>query len=119
MTAVAIIPARYNAQRLPAKPLADIGGKPMIQHVFEQASKARRVSKVIVATDDERIAVAVKAFGGDVVMTSPDLRSCCNSVCSALKIRRGHHIVATERLHRGGNPFVIRRNNYFGDATGY
>lgn len=85
MTAVAIIPARYNAQRLPAKALADIGGKPMIQHVYEQASKARRISKVIVATDDERIASAVKAFGGRCVMTSPDLQSGTDRVAAAAK----------------------------------
>lgn len=81
--AIAIIPARYNAQRLPAKPLADIGGKPMIQHVFEQASKAQRISKVIVATDDERIASAVRAFGGTSVMTSADLQSGTDRVAAA------------------------------------
>ncbi len=85
MNVVAIIPARYNAQRLPAKPLADIGGKPMIQHVFEQASKALRINKVMVATDDERIASAVKAFGGNFVMTSPDLQSGTDRVAAAAK----------------------------------
>jgi 3-deoxy-manno-octulosonate cytidylyltransferase (CMP-KDO synthetase) len=72
---VAIIPARYASQRLPAKPLADIAGKPMIQHVFERASKATLVNAVLVATDDERIAAAVRAFGGHAVMTPPSLES--------------------------------------------
>lgn len=72
---VAIIPARYASQRLPAKPLADIAGKPMIQHVYERASKATLVNAVLVATDDERIAAAVRAFGGHAVMTPSSLQS--------------------------------------------
>ena len=67
---VAVIPARFESSRLPGKPLADISGKPMIQHVYEQSTKARGVDRVIVATDDERIRDAVWAFGGDVAMTS-------------------------------------------------
>jgi 3-deoxy-manno-octulosonate cytidylyltransferase (CMP-KDO synthetase) len=65
---IGIIPARYASSRFPGKPLADIRGKTMIQRVYEQASKA--LSMVYVATDDDRIAGAVKAFGGKVVMTS-------------------------------------------------
>jgi 3-deoxy-manno-octulosonate cytidylyltransferase (CMP-KDO synthetase) len=63
------IPARFASKRLPGKPLADIGGKPMIQWVYERASLATLADKVTVATDDERIYEAVKAFGGSVVMT--------------------------------------------------
>ena len=70
MSVVAIIPARYGSTRLPGKPLADIGGKPMIQHVYESASKAPGLERVLVATDDRRIERAVKKFGGEVVMTS-------------------------------------------------
>lgn len=72
---VAIIPARYASTRLPGKPLAEIAGKPMIQHVYERASRARTIDEVIVATDDERIANAVRAFGGRAEMTSPEIRS--------------------------------------------
>ncbi len=72
MAIVAIIPARYGSTRLPGKPLSDIHGKPMIQHVHERAARARRVEHVLVATDDERIAAAVRAFGGEAVLTSPD-----------------------------------------------
>lgn len=72
MKTIGVIPARYKSSRLPAKPLADILGKPMIQHVYENAKKALHLDSVVVATDDERIFAAVKAFGGMVVMTSPD-----------------------------------------------
>ena len=70
---IAIIPARYASTRFPAKPLALLGGKPVIQHVYEQVTGA--ISSAVVATDDERIADAVKAFGGKVVMTSPNHKS--------------------------------------------
>jgi 3-deoxy-manno-octulosonate cytidylyltransferase (CMP-KDO synthetase) len=69
---VAIIPARYQSTRLPAKPLADIAGRPMIEHVYRRASAARTVTAVVVATDDQRIAAAVETFGGIAVMTRGD-----------------------------------------------
>lgn len=75
MKAVAVIPARYASTRLPGKPLLDICGKPLIQHVWETVSRARGLDEVVVATDDARIAHAVQAFGGKVCMTSPDCRS--------------------------------------------
>ena len=65
-----IIPARYGSSRLEGKPLLVAGGKPIIQWVYEKAKQAKEVDAVIVATDDERIFNAVKAFGGDVEMTS-------------------------------------------------
>jgi len=55
MRVVAIIPARFGSARLPGKPLANIGGKPMIQHVYQSAAKAKVLDRVIVATDDRRI----------------------------------------------------------------
>jgi 3-deoxy-manno-octulosonate cytidylyltransferase (CMP-KDO synthetase) len=70
-----MIPARYDSSRFPGKPLALIAGRPMIQHVVERVRKARRVSRVIVATDDERIRAAVASFGGEAVMTRRDHRS--------------------------------------------
>jgi 3-deoxy-manno-octulosonate cytidylyltransferase (CMP-KDO synthetase) len=69
---VAIIPARYRSNRFEGKPLALIAGKPMIQHVVERARQAELLSRVVVATDDDRIAEAVTAFGGEVVMTRSD-----------------------------------------------
>ena len=70
---IVIIPARYASTRFPAKPLALLGGKPVIQRVYEQVSGV--VSDVVVATDDERIYEAVEAFGGRVVMTSSNHKS--------------------------------------------
>lgn len=75
MAIAAIIPARYGASRLPGKPLSDIHGKPMIQHVYERVSRARGLDRVLVATDDERIAAAVRRFGGEAVLTSPAHKS--------------------------------------------
>ncbi len=68
---IAIIPARYASSRLPGKPLADIGGVPMVVRVWRQARKAACVDRVLVATDDERIARAVRDAGGDAIMTRP------------------------------------------------
>ena len=70
MAIVAIIPARFGSTRLPGKPLSDIHGKPMIQHVHERVRRARRPDRVLVATDDERIAAVVRGFGGEAVLTS-------------------------------------------------
>lgn len=67
-----VIPARYGSKRLPGKPLADILGKPMVQHVYERALQVPQVHAVLVATDDARVAEAVRAFGGNCLMTSPD-----------------------------------------------
>ncbi len=75
MKVIGIIPARYTATRLPGKVLADIAGKPMIQHVYERATQAETLHKVIVATDDERIMQAVAGFGGEAVMTSTEHQS--------------------------------------------
>ncbi len=70
MKILGIIPARFASSRFPGKPLADIGGKSMIQRVYEQALKAKSLNKVVVATDDARILNHVLAFGGDAYMTS-------------------------------------------------
>ena len=69
---LAVIPARFHSTRLPGKILADIAGKPMIEHVYRRAASASRVHGVLVATDDERIASAVRSFGGAAIMTRPD-----------------------------------------------
>lgn len=69
MSYVVIIPARYASTRLPGKPLADIGGKPMIQHVYERACLST-AQRVVIATDDQRVFDAAKQFDGEVVMTA-------------------------------------------------
>jgi 3-deoxy-manno-octulosonate cytidylyltransferase (CMP-KDO synthetase) len=70
MKITAVIPARYASTRFPGKALAEIDGRPMIQHVYERTARSRLVSRVIVATDDLRIADAVRMRGGEAVMTS-------------------------------------------------
>jgi len=74
-----VIPARYASERLPGKPLRDIAGKPMLQHVYERAQESE-AGQVIIATDDERIETAAKAFGANVCMTGD------------------HHLSGTDRL---------------------
>ena len=107
---IGIIPARYASSRFPGKPLADIAGKPMIQRVYEQAQKA--LEKVLVATDDKRIFDCVKAFGGEVVMTSPDHTCGTDRVYEAYTIYRNKHFahLADEEVVvvniQGDEPFI-------------
>jgi 3-deoxy-manno-octulosonate cytidylyltransferase (CMP-KDO synthetase) len=82
---VALIPARYASTRLPGKPLVEIAGKAMIQHVYERVQSARLIDRVIVATDDERIRDFVRDFGGEVVMTSPDHASGTDRIASVAR----------------------------------
>ncbi|HEV2616744.1 MAG TPA: 3-deoxy-manno-octulosonate cytidylyltransferase [Candidatus Acidoferrales bacterium] len=72
---VIVIPARYDSSRFPGKPVAPIAGRPMIQHVVERAKTSRRATRVVVATDDDRIRDAVAAFGGESIMTRREHRS--------------------------------------------
>ncbi len=81
----AIIPARYESSRFPGKPLALIAGRPMIQHVYERVSEAKRVNEVYVATDDRRIAKVVEGFGGKWMMTSSSIRSGTDRCAAAAK----------------------------------
>lgn len=72
MKVLCVIPARYSSTRLPGKPLADIAGKPMIQHVYERAKQAALPGEVLIATDHELVRDAVLHFGGEAVMTASD-----------------------------------------------
>jgi 3-deoxy-D-manno-octulosonate cytidylyltransferase len=99
---VAIIPARYDSTRLPGKALADIHGKPLIRHVYEQVMKSSAVSRVAVATDDIRIADAVEAFGGEAVMTSPDHSSGTDRIVEAMGVTGGDIIVNVQ----GDEPLI-------------
>ncbi|MBD5198838.1 MAG: 3-deoxy-manno-octulosonate cytidylyltransferase [Bacteroidales bacterium] len=101
---IGIIPARYASGRLPGKPLLDIGGKPMIQRVFEQAAKALGNQNVWVATDDQRIFDAVIAFGGQAVMTSENHRSGTDRIAEAVsKIGTNADVVINIQ---GDEPFI-------------
>jgi 3-deoxy-manno-octulosonate cytidylyltransferase (CMP-KDO synthetase) len=73
--AIAVIPARHASTRLPGKPLVALAGKPMIQRVWERTFQAKKITRVIIATDDQRIVQAAAAFGAEAVMTRPDHRS--------------------------------------------
>jgi 3-deoxy-manno-octulosonate cytidylyltransferase (CMP-KDO synthetase) len=100
--AIAIIPARYGASRLPGKPLSDIHGKPMIQHVHERVCRARGIGRVLVATDDERIAQAVRGFGGEAVMTSPAHKSGSDRLAEAAQAVDADVIVGVQ----GDEPMI-------------
>ncbi|MCH9046959.1 MAG: NTP transferase domain-containing protein, partial [SAR324 cluster bacterium] len=92
-TVWAVVPARYESTRFPGKPLAMLAGKPMIQHVYEQVAKATRVDEVVVATDDDRIASAVKQFKGCVEMTSADAASGTERVATIARTRQDAQVV--------------------------
>lgn len=99
----AIIPARWGSTRFPGKPLHFIGGKPLIQHVWERCSRARMVDEVVIATDDERIAKAAAGFGAKVSMTSPRHRSGTDRVAEvARKLRGISHVVNVQ----GDEPLI-------------
>ncbi|KAF0179156.1 MAG: 3-deoxy-manno-octulosonate cytidylyltransferase (CMP-KDO synthetase) [Nitrospirae bacterium] len=85
MPAIVVIPARFGASRFPGKPLASLAGKPMIQHVYENAARAKRAQAVFVATDSEQIAEAVRAFGGAAVMTSDAHQSGTDRIAEAVQ----------------------------------
>jgi 3-deoxy-manno-octulosonate cytidylyltransferase (CMP-KDO synthetase) len=102
---VIVIPARYASTRLPGKILADIHGKPMIQWVYERARQAQCAHRVIIATDDERIERAVKGFGGEVVMTSPDLPSGTDRVAAVAERISGEVFVNVQ----GDEPLIDPR----------
>jgi len=82
---ICIIPARYSSSRFEGKPLADIAGKPMIQHVYERVLRSKAVSHVAVATDDERIGKAVETFGGTAILTSGRHRSGTDRIAEAVQ----------------------------------
>ena len=99
---VAVIPARYASSRFPGKPLATIAGKPMIEHVWARARAAASVDRVLVATDDRRIADAVAAFGGRAVMTSPDHATGTDRIAEAIANTPGDLVVNLQ----GDEPLV-------------
>lgn len=104
MNILGVIPSRYSSTRFPGKPLIDIGGKTMIQRVYEQAKKSESLSEVVVATDDGRIFKEVKNFGGNVMMTSSSHESGterCNEVLE--KSTKSFDVVVNIQ---GDEPFI-------------
>ena len=102
MSVLVVIPARYGSTRFPGKPLATLGGKPMIQHVYERAAKAKGVREVVVATDDARIVEAVKGFKGVAAMTSPTARSGTERAAEVARGRRDQVIINVQ----GDEPLI-------------
>ena len=98
MDVAIIIPARFESSRFPGKPLQKILNKPMIQWVVERASKVKSATRVVVATDDQRIFDTVKAFGGEVEMTSKDLQSGTDRVAHLAERLKESIIVNTKGL---------------------
>ena len=102
MNFIAIIPARYASTRFPGKPLANLGGKPVIQHVYEKVSSV--VEDTWVATDDQRIFNTVKSFGGKAVMTRNDHKSATNRIEETVEIIGGKWDVVINV--QGDEPFI-------------
>lgn len=105
MNIIGIIPSRFASTRFPGKPLAMISGKSMIQRVYEQAKKAKKLTRVIVATDDERIASHVIAFGGEVAITNTNHlngTSRCLEVMERLEFQSAEAVINIQ----GDEPFI-------------
>jgi 3-deoxy-manno-octulosonate cytidylyltransferase (CMP-KDO synthetase) len=109
MSVAIIIPARMKSARFPGKPLADLNGKPMIQWVVERAKKARDVSTVVVATDDDTIKKTIEDFGGTAVLTSPNAASGTDRVAEAAEQISADVIVNVQGDEPLIDPQVIER----------
>lgn len=90
---IGVIPARYASTRLPGKPLVEIAGKPLVRWVWEAARRAKSLESVLIATDDERIAVAARGFGAEVAMTPPECPSGTDRIAAALAGREAGIVV--------------------------
>ncbi len=97
-----VIPARWGSSRFPGKPLADLGGRPVLEWVWRRARKARRLDEVLVATDDERIVRAVADFGGDSVLTEAGIATGTERVAAAAAGREAGIVLNIQ----GDEPFI-------------
>ena len=123
---VGVIPARFSSTRLPGKALAEIEGVPMIVRVWRQTARSQSLDRVIVATDDERIARAVRAAGGEAMMTSPDAserhrsdrgsRGAKSPADIYLNVQGDQPFIASGRPRCAGRADARRRRNRDGDA---
>ncbi len=102
---VGVIPARFASTRFPGKPLVDLGGKPMIQRVWERARMAKSLDEVLVATDDRRIASVARAFGAEAVMTPASCASGTDRIARAV-FRRGRRAPDLVVNIQGDEPFL-------------
>jgi 3-deoxy-manno-octulosonate cytidylyltransferase (CMP-KDO synthetase) len=99
---IIVIPARYASSRLPGKPLIDMGGKLLLQRVYEGASRSRLAHNVLIATDDERINKAALSFGAEVIMTDPALPSGTDRVFAAIQGNEADLVINLQ----GDEPFI-------------
>ncbi|WP_316751285.1 3-deoxy-manno-octulosonate cytidylyltransferase [Pedobacter gandavensis] len=103
MKVLGVIPARFASTRFPGKPLVDIQGKSMIRRVYEQAQKAKGLHKVVVATDDERIAEELRSFGGEYIMTGIDHQSGTDRCAEVARQLPGFDVLINIQ---GDEPFI-------------
>jgi len=102
MKKIIVIPARYASTRLPGKPLIDIGGKSLLQRVYDGACRSKLSDGTLIATDDERIKKAALAFGAEVIMTDPALPSGTDRVFAAIQDKEADLVVNLQ----GDEPFI-------------
>ena len=100
---VGIIPARFASTRLMGKPLADIGGKPMIQHTYENCLKSKLLNEVVVAVDDQKIAQVINGFGGKAIMTPRNIQTGSDRIAYAAKTLPDAKIIVNIQ---GDEPFI-------------
>jgi 3-deoxy-manno-octulosonate cytidylyltransferase (CMP-KDO synthetase) len=100
---VGVIPARFASTRLMGKPLADIGGKPMIQHTYESALKSKYLERLIIATDDEKIYESAKGFGAEVVLTPKDITTGSDRIAHVIQNVPSADIIVNIQ---GDEPFI-------------
>ena len=122
MKVVAVIPARYGSTRFPGKPLAPIAGKPLLQWVWEGAQKSHRIERILIATDDSRIAKTAKDFGAEVAMTRTDHPSGTDRIAEAAQNLQADWILnlqGDEPLITGGflDTWIDLLDSRFGMAT--
>ena len=103
---IGVIPARFASTRLLGKPLADIGGKPMIQHTYESAKKSKLLHKIIVAVDDEKVAEIVRKFGANVIVTPKDIATGSDRIAYVVKNMPNADIIVNIQ---GDEPFIQGR----------
>jgi len=105
MKIIGIVPARFGSTRFPGKPLVDINGKSMIQRVYEQCLQSRRLTKVLIATDDEKILNHVNEFGGEAIITSPQHQSGtdrCSEVIEKIGLEKWDVVINIQ----GDEPYI-------------
>ncbi|MFC2102942.1 3-deoxy-manno-octulosonate cytidylyltransferase [Bacteroidota bacterium] len=100
---IGIIPARFASTRLMGKPLADIGGKPLIQHTYENASNSKLLKKIIIAVDDEKVREVCQKFGAEVVMTAKEFASGSDRVSYVANKKKKAEIIVNIQ---GDEPFI-------------